>query len=126
LKDEGIANNSSYAVIAEKDVKFPDRYCRIKLHMMNLHIKRNLGILLYVFIEVTCSVVCQHYRMYMYEELSESAQTVVVTAWVKEDERRGEVRPRSHFCKPVASVCHVTLHFGYTLFSHQCFFYFLF
>jgi hypothetical protein len=32
-----------------------------------------------------------------------------------------EVRPRSHFCKPVASVCRVTLHSEHALFLHKCF-----
>jgi hypothetical protein len=39
---------------------------------------------------------------------------------------RWEGRPRSHFCKPIASVCHVTLRCGHALFLHKCFFDFMF
>jgi hypothetical protein len=35
-------------------------------------------------------------------------------------------RPRSHFRKPFASACHMTLHCTHTLFSHECFFDFVF
>jgi hypothetical protein len=49
LKDEGNANIGSYTLTAEKDVKFPDRYCRIKPQMVNLHIKRNIRIVLHAF-----------------------------------------------------------------------------
>jgi hypothetical protein len=41
---------------------------------------------------------------------------------VKEDEGR----PRSHFCKPTASVCHVTPRCEHTLFLHEYFFDFVF
>jgi hypothetical protein len=36
-------------------------------------------------------------------------------------ERRWEGRPRSHLCKPIASVCHVTLRCEHALFLHKCF-----
>jgi hypothetical protein len=41
-------------------------------------------------------------------------------------ERRWQGRPRSHFCKPVASVCHVRLCSRHTLFLHEWFFDFVF
>jgi hypothetical protein len=37
-------------------------------------------------------------------------------------ERRWEGRLRSHFHKPIASVCYVTLHCEHTLFLQECFF----
>jgi hypothetical protein len=53
-----------------------------------------------------------------YEVLLESSWTVtVVTALVKE----GEGRPRSHFHKPIASVCHVTPCREHALFLHNAF-----
>jgi hypothetical protein len=54
-----------------------------------------------------------------YEVLSESSWTViVVTALVKVDKGR----PRSDFCKPIASVYHVTPGCEHALFLHKCFF----
>jgi hypothetical protein len=41
-------------------------------------------------------------------------------------ERRWERKPRSHFHKLIASVCHVTLCCECTLFLHECFFNFMF
>jgi hypothetical protein len=41
-------------------------------------------------------------------------------------ERRWEGRPRSHFQKHIASVCHVTPCCEHTLFLHECFFDFFF
>jgi hypothetical protein len=47
----------------------------------------------------------------------------IVTASVKEGEEGGA---RSHFRKPIASVCHVTLRCEHVLFLHECFFDFVF
>jgi hypothetical protein len=75
-------------------------------------------------------VLKQNYTMKMkfttkhviYGVVSESSRTVIVaTALVKE-----EGRPKSHFRKPVASVCHVTAHYEHALFLHRCFFDFMF
>jgi hypothetical protein len=41
-------------------------------------------------------------------------------------ERRWEGRPRSHLCKPIASVCHMTPRCEHALFLHECFFNFVF
>jgi hypothetical protein len=41
-------------------------------------------------------------------------------------EIRWEGRPRSHFWKPIAFVCHVRPHCEHTLFIHECFFDFTF
>jgi hypothetical protein len=41
-------------------------------------------------------------------------------------ERRREWRPRSHFRKPIASVCHVTPRCDHALFLYECFFDFVF
>jgi hypothetical protein len=53
--------------------------------------------------------------------VSESSRTViVVTASVKDG------RPRSHFRKPIASVCHLTPCCEHALFLYECFFNFVF
>jgi hypothetical protein len=42
---------------------------------------------------------------------------------VEEDVRGGQGHmPRSHFRKPIASVCHVTLRCEHALLLHECFF----
>jgi hypothetical protein len=41
-------------------------------------------------------------------------------------ERRWEGRPRSHFHKPIASVCHVISCYEHILFLPECFFDFVF
>jgi hypothetical protein len=57
-----------------------------------------------------------------YKVVLESSQTLIaVTALMKE-----EGRPRSHFHKPIASVCHMTPRCENALLLHECFSNFVF
>jgi hypothetical protein len=57
-----------------------------------------------------------------YDVLSESSRTITVNCLGE----RLDGRPRSHFCKPISSVCHVTPRCEHVLFLHECFFNFVF
>jgi hypothetical protein len=60
-----------------------------------------------------------YFQLLSIQGVSENSWTVVVvTALVKEEEGG---RPRPHFRKPIASVCHVTPHCEHGLFLHECF-----
>jgi hypothetical protein len=59
FKDEGNVNTGSDNLTAVKEVKVPDRYCRVKPQMMNLHVMRDLRTVSLDFglLEIVCSVV---------------------------------------------------------------------
>jgi hypothetical protein len=121
LRDEGNATIGSYTVKAERDMKFPDRYRRIKLHMMNLHMKRNLRIMLHA------------YGIFMFSSMAEfedvrSSNGKFVDCYCCNclGERIGEERPRPHFCKAITSVCNMTPRCEHTLFFCECFSNFVF
>jgi hypothetical protein len=73
MKDEGNVNTGSGNLTAVKEVKFPDRYCRVKLQMINLHAMRDLMTVLLEFrlLEIVCSLMWQSYRLevFVFERL---------------------------------------------------------
>ena len=65
FKDEGNVNTGSDNLTVVNEVKFPDRYCRVKPQMINLHFVRDLRTLLLEFglLEIIFSLEWQTSRL---------------------------------------------------------------